>query len=193
MRLARAQKKILNYLYGFVINKKPIFLKQETIAKECKCTRKHVNKTLRLFKEIGLLTLIYQGRKRPRLIKFLQPVHKIFSYVEVTSKVTAEGIESIKETSNEELAYFKEILEKEEGQRTIVFPNYIQNLGISYENKLKLSICSESAYYTALETARIRAKKKEIKNIENYVVGTAISIEQKRGTTLNWKYYYTNR
>jgi hypothetical protein len=191
MKLAKIQKKILNYLYGFAINKKPIFSKQETIAKECKCRREHVNRTLRLFKEIGLIKLISQGRRSPKIIKFLVPVSQIFFYIERTLCCTSKSIEGIKDTSNEELAYFKEILEKEESKRAIVFPSHIINLGISFEQKLKLSLCSESAYQLALE--RAKKKQKDIRDIPNYVVGAAISIEMQRGTKLNWKYYYANK
>lgn len=191
MKLAKMQKKILNYLFGFVVNNKPIFCKQETIALKCGCTREHVNKTLARFKEIGLIRLVYQGRKSPRLIKFLKHKNEIFSYVEFTSKITAKGIEYIKDTSYEELAYFKEILNEERKKGPVIFPVHIKDLGISYDQKLKLSLCSESAYQLALE----RAKKlqKGIKNIPQYVVGAAISIEMQRGTRLNWKHYYSNR
>ncbi len=191
MKLAKVQKKILNHLFGFVVNNKPIFCKQSTIAFKCKCTREHVNKTLALFKKIGLIKIVYQGRKSPRLIKFLKHKNEIFSYVEFTSKFTAKGIEDIKDTSYEELAYFKEILNEERKKDPVIFPIHLRDLGISYDQKLKLSLCSESAYQLALE----RAKKlqKGIKNIPQYVVGAAISIEIQRGTKLNWSKYYANR
>jgi len=164
-------------------------MKQKTIADRCGCTRKHVNETLALFKKIGLVQLVYQGQRRPRIIKFLQPKNKIFSYVEVTPEVTPKGIEGFEDTSNKELAYFKGILQQEERKRGIIFPNYIACLGITFEQKLKLSLCSESSYQTALEKAKRKAK--QIRDIPSYVIGATLKIEEKKGNRIDWKKFYS--
>lgn len=57
--LARKEQIIFTYLYKALVNKDSLYISQSKIAKECEVSRKHVNATLKKFKQDSLIT--YHG------------------------------------------------------------------------------------------------------------------------------------
>lgn len=84
--------------------------------------------------------------------------------------------------------------ETEPSERLIVIPDYIKRLSkLPHELKLKLSLVPEGVFEYALEGAKNKANMGlQIKDKNNYVVGSAIRIAQKRGISLDWIAYYAS-
>jgi len=166
--------------------------KQEKIAQNIGCSRKHVNRTLDLFKKLGWISLISRGNKRTKILSI--PHHliqidlikrKFFKKVEVTSEVTHSYSSYARHTSKaSHLATHH--------QKNIEIPEIAIKLNCSRENSLKLGLLSEFILQETLhECKRVGKSGFRPQCEESYFVGIAMNIAKKQNFKVEWPRYYS--
>ncbi len=189
--IGEKQQKIYRFLDRFCKQYPNVFPSQTTIAKQCKCSRKHVNRTLALFKKFGWLSLKSRGVRRSKTITFSKSnisldLHnrQYFRRLEVTTRGTYIYSKDLKSTSRRTGG----------ASPPLQIPFYLQKLNISLDSKLKLSMVSEHVYQETYHALKKRAKNGfSPQNDEKYFVGAAIKMAQNKGEKLPWKRYYATR
>lgn len=188
-KLSALQKEIWKYISWFAKSRPVAFPSQTKMAAKFKCSRKHVNRTLALFRKWGWLWLQSRGRKKSKILNI--PSHLLqldigkreyFKRVEVTSKVTHSLSRRHGNTSGKTGGFHLDLQ----------IPEYLQKTRLSQEHKLKLALVSQRSYQEALEIAKFMYSKGKVQadKVESYVVGTAIRLSEKYGEKLEWKRYY---
>lgn len=114
----------------------------------------------------------YEGQKCPTKGKSAQPI----------PDTKTPDRENTSNTSKEETGNL--------AKDSLKIPDYIKPLKIPLEDKLRLSLVNESCFRQAMETAKLRHKKGKVKDINSYVVGTALKIAEKLGHKLDWASFY---
>jgi hypothetical protein len=201
-KLGEMQKQIWMTTRWWVKRFPLAFPKQQKIADEVGCTRKHVNNTFKKFKQLGWLHLMSRGARRtkvlgvPHHLVSIDPYdRKAFRRVEVTSEVT-HSISNIKRnTSNLPGVFSNKFGQKIGPPKTgLVIPHYIQKTKLSLQRKLKLSLLPQNIYENALETTKRKHAAKLLGNdsdrIERYMIGTAFKMAKKASIPINWALYY---
>ncbi len=174
-------KKVVDKSRKYIVFK----VRQSKLATWCECSRSAISEAFKLFKEYGWMWLQSTGWKRPKIIEISTSKKQMdldkksyFHRVQATYRATLTTSTTKINTSR--------------ASSSFEVPLHIERLGISFKNKLKLSLVPENIYNQALETAKYHhAKGMEFKtSIENYVVGTAIRMAEKMKLPMNWKGYY---
>ncbi len=157
---------------------------QTKIAEWCGCCRSAVSEAFKLFKEWGWLSLLPRGWKKSKTL--LIPHSK--RQIDVVNRQYFKRVEATYRATHTYSTYRKVTGRKTGG---LDIPIGIQKMNLSYENKLKFSLVSEKTRQDALESAKLDySRGKIIHKQEDYVIGTAIKMAQKRGETLDWRAYY---
>lgn len=201
-KLGDLQKQIWMATCWWVKRFPAAFPKQQRIADEVGCSRKHVNNTFKKFKDLGWLYLLSRGSRRTKVLGVpchlvtMDPYHrKGLRSVEVTSEVT-HSISNIKERTSKRAGVFSEKFGQKIGppDPKLEIPDYIQKTKLSLKKKLKLSLLPQNIYHNALETTKRMHLKGFIGNepdrFERYMIGTAFKMAKKARIPINWGSYY---
>lgn len=164
---------------------------QATLAGWCGCSRSAVSEAFKIFKDYGWMSLQSRGWKRSKKIFIPHSKQQIdvigrnyFKKIEATYRATYISSTYKKRTSKDGLS----------ASKPLDIPIWLMNLKISQEAKLKLSLLPESIFQETHHQCKRKAKlgfKPE--NEENYFVGTAFKIAEKKGVTINWRSYYEGK
>lgn len=201
-RLGELQKQIWMTACWWVKRFPLAFPKQQKIADEVGCSRKHVNNTFKKFKELGWLCLHSRGARRTKVLGI--PTHLLmidpydrqaFRSIEVTSQV-AHSFSNVKKNTSRLSGVFSERFGQRIGlpKQSLLIPDYIQKTKLSLKKKLKLSLLPQNIYQNALESTKRKHALGHIGNdperIERYMIGTAFKMAKKASIPLNWGLYY---
>lgn len=165
--------------------------KQTTIAKKAGCSRKHVNKTLKIFQGYGWLALFSRGNRQPKILNIPDNLlqidlfkNKYFKRVEVTAEVTHSYSSGEYFTSKAgEIA--------KQPKKEIEIPREAIEMNFSKTNSLKLGLVSPSALQQALEKCKEMGKDGwRPEKPQEYIVGIALNIAKSRNEKLDWPSYY---
>ena len=187
-KLGKHQKKILRRLIWYY-NKYPnAHPSQEKIAAGIPCSREHVNRTIALFKSYGWLWLDFRGPRKTKTIKMHDWLALIdldkrqwFRRIEITSEITHSYLPNKRYTGGKTGGAIP----------PLSIPNYLQNLRISLDSKLKLSLVSQHTYQETLHACKRKSEKGFFpKNEEKYFVGFALKMAMKKGEKIDWPSYY---
>jgi hypothetical protein len=201
-KLGELQKQIWMTTCWWVKRFPLAFPKQQKIADEVGCTRKHVNNTFKKFKQLGWLHLMSRGARRakvlgvPHYLVVIDPYdRKAFRKVEVTSEVT-HSISNIKRNTSSMPGVFSNKFGQKIGppDSKIEIPDHLMKTKLSLKKKLKLALLPENIYHNALESTKLQHSLKKIGNdpdrIERYMIGTAFRMAKNASIPINWSLYY---
>lgn len=190
--LSPLQKKIWKAMVWWCKRFPSAFPSQEKIAEHVGCSRKHVNRTIKIFKDLGFLVLIHRGRKRTKVLHIFEQYLAIdiakrqyFRRIEVTSKVTHSYSNNRTLTSRGtgEIAT--------EAKEEIRIPQIAVELNFSRKNALKLGLVTESTLQEVLRKCKnLGSQGWKPKSAEAYMVGMAINLSKSRNESLDWKKFY---
>ena len=191
-RLGEMQKKIWACTVWWCKKFPLAFPRQQKIAEEVGCTRKHVNRTFKLFQELGWLILISRGARRSKILMASEPHmmidlvnRKYFRKMEVSDGVTHSYPTKKKETS------YKAGYLATQPKKQIEIPRIAVELNFSKENSLKLGLVSESVIEeTKYQLRKMLAKAWRPEKQHEYIVGMALTIAKKKGERMDWVSYY---
>lgn len=182
--LTPLQKDIWALSCWFVRNKPVAIPSQAYLAKKANCCRKTVNQTLNLFASYGWLTKIDRGARRCK--RLLIPDHLVNAHFadrkflrrpEVTREVTPILSSKNKNTTH--------------GDGILKIQEWVKNLGISEESKLKISLFPEQIFQDTLRQLKNLAKTGfKAHDEEAYFIGTMKKIAEKRRFKPKWYLFY---
>lgn len=186
-KLGPLQKKIWQRIVWYVKKYPNANPSQFKISVNIPCSRKHVNRTLALFKRHGWLSLISRGLRRTKTL-FI-PYHLLM--IDVSKREYLRKLEVTSEVTHSYSSIYPRTRKK---TGALEMPIRIQKMKISWENKVKLSLIPEKYLDWALESAKLDQKKGKIfTNPESYVVGTAIKMALKQKHPINWGLYFQHK
>ncbi len=188
-KLGNHQKKILRRLIWYHNRYPNAHPSQTKIAKGIVCTREHVNRTIALFKSYGWIWLEFRGAKKTKTIR----MHEWLAMIDLVERQWFKRLEITSEITHSYLSRRIPTGRKTGGAvPPLVIPFYLQNLNISLDSKLKLSLVSEYTYQETLHICNKMAEKGfKPSNDEKYFVGMAINKAINKGEKLQWKSYYS--
>lgn len=184
--LSALRKKIWNKIVQYARKWPKFQTSQSKIAKWCGCSRSAISEAFKLFKEWGWMSLISRGWKKTKTIFIPETKQQIdtvkqeyFKRVEATHRATHT------------YSIYKNITSRRTGE--IEIPQYLRNLNIPIEAKLKLSLVPEYIY----QETKYKCQKKAMTGWKpdkevNYFVGTAINMAIEKGHSINWRTYYAS-
>lgn len=196
-KLGTKQKKIFQFVQWYCRRFPAAFPRQETIAERVGCTRKHVNRTLQVFQNLGWLYLCSRGCKRSKILCLVDSLvvlqiskRQYFRKTEVTTQVTHSSSKA-KHKASGGLSFLG--IERSENE-TLTIPDFLQKAKLSLDQKLKLSMLPESYYRRAIETTDYKMKSgklpKDRERLNSYMVGAAIGMAKKDNYQIPWRKYY---
>lgn len=166
------------------------FPTQSTIAKKCRCGRKHVNRTIAHFKRLGWISLTSRGGRRSKIISIPQGLLSI----DLSNRQYFRSIKVTTEGTSIYINRRRNSIGASPSNGRIDIPIFLRKLSISLDSKLKLSLFSEGIFEEARHQCQKIAKTGfKPDNEEHYFVGVASQIAKKRGIKINWLLYYQNR
>jgi hypothetical protein len=158
---------------------------QSKLAEWCKCSRSAISEAFKIFKDYGWMDLLSRGWKRSKRILIHPTKRQIdvagrcyFSQVRATHRATHTTTYQPKKSTSRVTS-------------EIAIPQRVENMKISLDSKLKLSMVSEYIIQETIYQSQKKSKQGfKPNNAEKYFVETALKMAQKQGLKLDWRSYY---
>ncbi len=197
--LSPLRKRIWKCILAYTLKYPHAIPRQKTIANDCGCSRSAISEAFRIFIDVGWLTLLSRGGHKSKILMIPPKYQSELLYKckgkkivrVVYEKATIRATPIIANRSNTVSSTGTGNLTSPAFQELIQIPPKINNLPLSFEDKLKLSMVPEWAYQETLY--RVKKYHKSCHKIRDqgaYFVGTALNIFIKQGGKLPWGRFY---
>lgn len=182
---------INNFCILYHKNGKKAAPSQSWLAKQVGVTRKHVNRTLALFKKWRWLRLKFDGFKRP---KILVVIANFKEYLQVTLNPSKRGEPTAVLKEEKKLSHQCLPISRTPSSFHLEIPSCLDNLPFTLEEKLKLSLLHPHIYREANRIIQQKIDKgHKIRNREQYFIGTCFQLTKRQGLYINWKLFYKEK
>jgi hypothetical protein len=198
--LSKHQRTILKRLVWYYNKYPDAHPTQAKIAERIPCSRKHVNRTIALFKRWGWISLESRGprhAKRLFIPQFLASMDldniKPLINLKVTSEVTHSLVSLNVASKPKPTGNIYQKFRKKEAIEPLVIEDWVKRkaFGLSLEQQMKLSLVKEWAFDNAYAKAKFMySQGVRFKDENAYVVGTAIKMQQEKTGRLPWNRFY---
>lgn len=164
---------------------------QLTIAEKANCSRSAVSEAFKIFKESGWLYLISRGFKRSKILGI--PIH--LQQMDLVNRQYFKRVEATYRATHSYSSYKRHTGVTSTLKKESEIPFYLKKLGISNEQKHKLSVFPEFIFHEAFHICKRKANRGFIPERDEfqYFIGVAKKLSENHKVVPQWHKYYQSR